>query len=130
LSHPARADRVQPGLNEKAAGLKACRFIYRMIILALIFCKTIAAINRPAIPGFKGDLGFFTAGRTGRVEHLALAAGIRNPQPLLFSCSARLAPFRIIGEAFFCVKFLLGCRKCEIGLAVYAREGSVLVAQG
>jgi hypothetical protein len=130
LNHPARADRVQPGLTDKAAGLKACRFIYRMIILAFIFCKTIAAINRPAVPGLKGDLGFFAAGRTGRVEHLALAAGIRNAQPLFFSCSARLAPLGVVGEAFFGVELLLGGRKCEIGLAVYACEGSVLVAQG
>ena len=98
--------------------------------LAFIFGKTIAAINRPAVPGFKRNLRFFAASRAGRVKHLALSSGIRNTQTLLFSRSARLAPLGIVGEAFFGVEFLLGGRKYEVGLAVHACEGSVLVAQG
>jgi len=99
-------------------------------ILAFIFGKTIAAINRPAVSGLKGYLGFFSAGRAGGVKHLTLAACFRYTQPLFLGTAARLTPLGIICEAFFGVELLLGGRKYEIGLAVYACECSVLVAQG
>ena len=88
--------------------------------LALIFCKTIATINWPAVPGLKGYLGFFATGRTGGVEHLTLAARVRYTQPLFFSTAARLAPLGIICETFFGVELLLGGRKYEIRLTINA----------
>jgi hypothetical protein len=61
---------------------------------------------------------------------LPLTAGFLNAHPLLFGCAAGRTTLGVVGKPFFSIEFLLGGGKSKIRLAIYARESSVLVAQG
>jgi hypothetical protein len=103
--------------------------VIRLKLLALALGVAIAAVDRPSVSWLERHLGVLAASSANRREHLPLTTFL-YAQPLLLGSAASRTALGVIGETFFGIEFLLGGGKREICLAVYARESSVLVAQG
>ena len=86
--------------------------------------ETLPAKNRPALRGFKGHGGFFSALRTDRRGLCPISAARCRLIPLRL---AGLAPFRIIPKMLIGEENLLSCREDEILTAVHALQASILI---
>jgi len=91
--------------------------------------KTIAAINRTVASGLERNLAAPAAVRASCVKHFALASATAAASVVLRDVAARLAPCRLVREAFFREEILLTCRKHELLSAVPADDCFVLMDQ-
>ena len=85
-------------------------------------CKALAAINRAIFARLKGNFSVFTAGSTGRDEHLALRLS-----GILTGIAAIFAPLGLVYEALGSVKFLLAGGENKFSATFLADESLVFV---
>jgi len=91
--------------------------------------KTITAINGTITSRLEGNLAAPAAVSANRVKHFALAFATAAASVVLRDVTARLAPYRLVREAFFRKEILLTCRKHEFFPAVPADDCFVLMDQ-
>jgi len=89
-----------------------------------LLAEAVAAVNRTVGTGLEGNLAGFAAACAGCVIHLTVAAAATG-RALLAGGAAVLAALGFIGEALFCVEFLLAGGEGEAGSAIFADDGFV-----
>lgn len=100
-------------------------FRYGFQLLSSVF-KTIAAIDRAVVAGFKRNLAIFAASGAYSVEHLS-ATGRSAIATVFTGNAAILAALGLVSETFFGVEFLLICSENKFCATIFACESFVVV---
>ena len=95
--------------------------------MPLLFSETIAAINGTITAGFEGDLAGLAAFSAYSIIHLAGAAVVSARVVALAGVTASFAALGLVGETFFCVKFLFAGSESEFVSAIFADQCFVVV---
>ena len=124
--YPARADVGADIIRPRSLknSYKKTPFLRRALCASdQLLAEAVAAVNRTVGTGLEGNLAGFAAACAGCVIHLTVAAA--TGRALLAGSAAVFAALGFIGEALFCVEFLLAGGEGEALSAIFADDGLV-----